>query len=171
MGMRMLPHKDMLGLRSYFLFSTLTLATTMLTIDCPLYLLDAVVMGHHIFCYLTWNQSPQSKKVSIFPEWHWSELTCTFSNKVVLWSSLNWNGSRLQEPILFFGTLFVRLKTRWSVNNFFFRFTGCCKCTCLSWIPFGYKHQIQGNCNGSCNCSKCYHGSIVQFSFSLGNPW
>jgi hypothetical protein len=68
MGMRMLPHKDMLGLRSYFLFSTLTLATTMLTIDCPLYLLDAVVMGHHIFCYLTWNQSPQSKKVSSFPE-------------------------------------------------------------------------------------------------------
>lgn len=88
LGLRLLPFKDMVQLRSYFVFSILTLSTTILVVDIPYIVPALLVMCHHFFCYSTWNES-------------------NYSRKLILWSSLNWTGSRLKAPFLFIGSLSV----------------------------------------------------------------
>ena len=62
--------QDMVQLRSYFLFSALTMSTTIVILNdepvdetLKLYILDSFIIGHHMFCYLTWNHSAHCKKV------------------------------------------------------------------------------------------------------------
>lgn len=83
---RALPLKDMARLQYFFLFATLTVATTSQVVVNPFWMADTFIMGHHLYCYVTWNAS-------------------NYTRKVIHWSSLNWTESRMKVFPLFLGTL------------------------------------------------------------------
>lgn len=65
LSLRALPLKDMARLQYFYLFGTLTIATTTQTIVSVYWIADTFVMAHHLFCYVTWNSSSYTKKVCI----------------------------------------------------------------------------------------------------------
>lgn len=68
LSFRALPLKDMQRLQYFFLFATLTIATTVQTVQNSYWLADLFVMGHHTFCYFSWDRSDYTKKVSSINE-------------------------------------------------------------------------------------------------------
>lgn len=66
LSVRALPLKDMQRLQYFFLFATLTVATTIQAIQNPYWMADIAVMAHHTFCYFSWDESSYTKKVSFY---------------------------------------------------------------------------------------------------------
>lgn len=65
LSLRALPMKDMARLQYFFLFATLTLATTSQAVFSQFWAADTAVMAHHLYCYVTWNSSSYTKKVRL----------------------------------------------------------------------------------------------------------
>ncbi|XP_046658014.1 uncharacterized protein LOC124352537 [Daphnia pulicaria] len=86
LSFRALPLKDMARLQYFFLFATLTIATTSQVVVTQFWMADTFVMAHHLYCYVTWNSS-------------------SYTKKIIHWSSLNWTGSRMKVLPLFIGSL------------------------------------------------------------------
>jgi len=63
LSFRSLPLKDMARLQYFFLCATLTVATTEQAILNNYWMLDIGLLIHHLYCYLTWNNSSYTKKV------------------------------------------------------------------------------------------------------------
>lgn len=105
-SIRSLPLKDMERLKYFFLFSTLTMATTAQATTGQFWIADTFVMAHHMFCYLTWNTSSYTKKVVIknFPNMNLDGcFNALFFHQLIHWSSLNWTESRMNVLPLFLG--------------------------------------------------------------------
>ena len=65
LSLRALPLKDMARMQNFFLFATLTVATTGQFVTSPIWMLGVFQMAHNLYCYLTWDVSSYSKKVRL----------------------------------------------------------------------------------------------------------
>ncbi|XP_074661938.1 uncharacterized protein LOC141914597 [Tubulanus polymorphus] len=88
---RMLPRKDLVRVRYYFLFDTLTVFVTAFCYTGKLRWLAILQMCQHLYFFFTWNIS-------------W------YTRRVISWSSLDWlhsdNAKNRTEWDLFLGTAF-----------------------------------------------------------------
>lgn len=66
LSLRALPLKDVATIRTFFLFATLTVATSGQVVDTRFWVLDLVIMLHNLYCYLSWDHSNYTKKVFYF---------------------------------------------------------------------------------------------------------
>ncbi|CAH1798824.1 unnamed protein product [Owenia fusiformis] len=91
---RLLPRKDLVRVRYYFLIDALTVFVTSFVYTGRLRWLALLQNAQHIYFFITWN-SPNEKH---------------FTNRVISWSSLDWlkdeKTQSRQEWFIFLGTLF-----------------------------------------------------------------
>ena len=67
LSIRGLPLKDMARLQNFFLFASLTAASTsqIMPSTTALWILEILLLFHHFYCYITWETSNYCKKVLI----------------------------------------------------------------------------------------------------------
>ena len=63
---RLLPKRDLVRVRLYFLFDTLTVAVSAFLFTGKLQWLAALQIVQHMFFFITWHTHPYTEKVIIF---------------------------------------------------------------------------------------------------------
>lgn len=77
--LRLLPRKDLVRIRYYFLLDTLTVFTVSFVYTGTLRWLAALQMVQHLFFFFTWNENQYTKKVISWSSLDWTKTSGTHS--------------------------------------------------------------------------------------------